>query len=49
MIMKKIFLDVKYKIISNDAFITDACQRCLCVMSDKTEMAKEKEYLLPVC
>ena len=28
------------------AFISDVCHRCLSVISDKTEMAKEKEYLL---
>ena len=27
-----------------DAFIS-VCHRCLCVISDLTEMAKEKEYL----
>ena len=27
------------------AFISDVCHRCLCVISEKTEMAKEKEYL----
>ena len=27
------------------AFISDVCHRCLCVISDKTEMAKKKEYL----
>ena len=32
------------KDISNNAFISDAYSRCLCVISDKTEMAKEKEY-----
>ena len=26
-----------------DAFIS-VCHRCLCVISDQTEMAKEKEY-----
>ena len=24
------------------AFISDVCHHCLCVISDKTEMAKEK-------
>ena len=28
-----------------DAFISDVCHRCLCVISDQTEMAKEKEYI----
>ena len=27
------------------AFISNVCDRCLCVISDETEMAKEKEYL----
>ena len=30
-----------------DAFISDVCHRCLCVISDQTEIAKEKEYLRP--
>ena len=29
-----------------DAFISDVCHRCLCVISDQTEKAKEKEYFL---
>ena len=34
------------KLISKkDAFISDVCHRCLCVISDQTEMAREKEYL----
>ena len=28
-----------------DAFISDVCHRCLCVISDQTEMAKGEEYL----
>ena len=28
-----------------DAFISDVCHRCLCVISDQNEMAKGKEYL----
>jgi len=33
-------------ISDRDAFISDVCHRCLCVISDQTEMAKEKEYLM---
>ena len=32
-------------ISKEDAFISDVCHRCLCVICDQTEMAKEKEYL----
>ena len=28
----------------NDAFISDVCHRCLCVISGQTEMAKEIKY-----
>ena len=28
-----------------DTFISDVCHLCLCVISDQTEMAKEKECL----
>ena len=28
-----------------DPFISDVCHRCLCVISDQTEMAKGKVYL----
>ena len=31
--------------LTKDAFISDIFHRCLCVISDQTEMAKEKEYL----
>ena len=31
--------------LKKGAFISDVCHRCLCVISDQTEMAKEKEYL----
>ena len=30
---------------NKDAFISDVCHRCLYVISDQTEMAKEKEHL----
>ena len=33
--------DTKFRF--KDAFISDVCHRCLCVISDQTEMAKEKE------
>ena len=36
---------VKVNLKKKDAFISDVCHRCLCVISDQTEMAKEKEYL----
>ena len=31
--------------ISKDAFIPGVCHRCLCIVPDKTETVKEKEYL----
>ena len=37
---------VNVNLKKKDAFISDVCHRCLCVISDQTEMAKEKEYLL---
>jgi len=38
---------VKWGLISDrDAFVSGVCRRCLCVVSDQTEMAKEKEYLM---
>ena len=31
---------------SNDEFISDVCHRYLCIISDRTEMAKEKESVM---
>ena len=29
-----------------NAFVSDVFHRCLCIISDKTEMDNEKEYLI---
>ena len=36
---------LKVNFYKKDAFISDVCQSCLCVISDQTEIVKEKEYL----